>query len=99
MHDGAAGAARRPADGTHGSNERWKQVAPAAAVSQMRMPAARALRMRQCIEARPAAAAHHAAFVRGERSLAHDAHARQQKVGDAAGRGAQDTKRVLCAQR
>ena len=54
----------------------------------VRVPASRALRVRQRVETRPAPTADDAAFVGREWALANDTYARQEKIGDASCRAA-----------
>jgi hypothetical protein len=59
-------------------------------VLDVRVPASGALRVRQRVEARPAATADDAALVRRQWRLADHTDARQEKVGDSGRRAAQD---------
>jgi hypothetical protein len=63
------------------------------------MSAARALWVRQRVDARPAATTDHASLVTRERPLAHDTHSRQQQIGDASRGSAEHADRQAAAQR
>src|SRR5688500_8345705 len=82
MYDLATATARYPADRPGRAHVWRQQIAPGAAVLDVRVTAPRTLRKWERVEARPTPPADDTRLVRSQRPIARDADARQQQVGE-----------------
>ena len=90
VDDRASAATGRPAHRARRANERWQEIAPSTAMTNVRMPTACALRVREHVEPRPAESADYPAIAVRQRACARDAYPRHQEIGKPTQNSARD---------